>query len=223
MFLWADLVSITRHPVAALRTIDRDRGVAPGIAALVLSVSLPAAVSELAALGPYRPAANLGSLGSLTALGVDIYTRWVYQHRFVLPVYGLAVSLLLWLAAAGLIHLVARVLDGHGSFVGYVKLAGYTALTGLTILPITLADAGLKIAGTARAESAVGQLAGLLSIAIFAWQNALLVLAAREHYGISLERAAAAVIGPVGCLVALAIGAVIVVTILTVVIRQGAL
>jgi hypothetical protein len=223
MFLWADLVLIVRRPVAALRMIDRDRGLSAGIAALLLSVSVPAAVSELAALGPYRPAANLGSLGTLTGLGVDIYTRWVYQHRFVLPVYGLAVSLVLWLVAAGLIHLVARVLDGHGSFVGYVKLAGYTALTGLAALPITLADAGLKIAGNARVESSVGELAALLGIAIFVWQNGLLVLAAREHYGVSLERAVAAVIGPVGCLIALAIAAIIVVTVLTVVLRQGAL
>jgi hypothetical protein len=223
MFLWADLVSIVRQPVAALRTIDRDRGLSAGIAALVLSVSVPAAVSELAALGPYRPAANLGSLGSLSALGVDIYTRWVYQHRFVLPVYGLVVSLALWFVAAGLIHVVARALDGKGAFLGYLKLAGYTALTGLVALPITLADAGLKIADNARVEPSVGQLAGLLGIAIFLWQNGLLVLAAREHYGVSLERAAAAVLGPIGCLIALAIAAVIVITVLTVVLRQAAL
>jgi hypothetical protein len=223
MFLWADLVSVVRRPVAALRTIDRDRGLSAGIVALVLSVSVPAAVSELAALGPYRPAGNLGSLGSLTALGVDIYTRWVYQQRFVLPIYGLFASLVLWLVAAGLIHLVARVLGGNGKFLGYVKLAGYTALTGLVVLPVTLADAGLKIAGNARVESSVGQLAGLLGIAIFLWQNVLLVLAAREHYGVSLERAVAAVIGPVGCLIALAIASVIVVTVLTVVLRQGSL
>jgi len=221
MFLWADLVSLVRRPVGALHLIDNERSLSSGIVALVLSVSAPAAVAELAGLGPYRPAANLGSLGSLTALGVDIYARWVYQHRFVLPIYGLLVSLVLWLIAAGLIHAVARALDGYGGFRGYLKLAGYVALTGLVALPIALADAGLKIAGNAHIESAVGQLAGLLGIAIFVWQNALLVLAAREHYGVSLERAVAAVIGPVGCLIALAVAGVIVITVLTVVLRLG--
>jgi len=213
MFLWADLVDLVRRPFQGLRVID-DRGrLRDGLLALALSVTLPAIVSEFAALGPFRPPPNLGSLPSLTAQGADIYARWVYQHRFALPVYGLLVSAVLWVAAAGLIHGVARALGGRGDFLGYLKLAGYAALVGLLSLPVSVLDALLKVQGSSRAELAIGQLLGVLGLAIFVWQNALLVVAARAHYGISTERAVVAVIGPIGgvavLLVALAILAVI--------------
>src|SRR3989475_6546365 len=114
LFLLAALVLLVRRPFTALRAIDARRRLIDGLVALGLSITLPAAVAELAALGPYRPPANLGSLPSLTAQGADIYARWVYMNRFVLPVYGVAISLVLWIAAAGLIHLIARTLGGRG-------------------------------------------------------------------------------------------------------------
>src|SRR5713101_8822320 len=175
MFLWTDLVELVRLPFSALSQIDARRRLADGLLALGLSVTLPAAVAELAALGPYRRPANLGSLPSLTAQGADIYARWVYMHRFVLPLYGLAISAILWGAAAGLIHVIARALGGRGDFAGLVKLVGYAALVGLVALPVALVDALLKLQGGARAEASFGQLAGLVAIAIFLWQNALLV------------------------------------------------
>src|SRR2546429_7761567 len=95
MFLLADLAELVRRPFAALRTIDQRRSLAAGLVALGLSITLPAAVAELAALAPFRPPPNLGSLPSLTAPGAGIYARWVYMHRFVLPVYGIAISLVL--------------------------------------------------------------------------------------------------------------------------------
>jgi len=75
MFLLADLVELVRHPFTALRAIDGRRRLADGLIALAASMTLPAAVAELAALGPFRPPANLGSLPSLTAQGADIYAR----------------------------------------------------------------------------------------------------------------------------------------------------
>jgi len=221
MFLWADLVELVRHPFSALNSIDTRRRLAHGLAALALSVTLPAAVSEMGALGPFRPPANLGSLPSLTAQGADIYARWVYQHRFVLPLYGIVVSVILWVAAAGLIHLVARALHGRGDFPGYLKLAGYAALVGLVSLPLALADALLKLQGSARAELSIGQLAGLVSLGIFLWQNALLVVAARDHYAISTERAVAAVVGPIGGVAVLLIALVLVLIILSIVAQQA--
>ena len=222
MFLWADLVELVRRPFTGLRLIDARRRLAHGLIALGVSVTLPAAVSELAALGPFRPPANLGSLPSLTAQGADIYARWVYQQRFVLPVYGLIISVALWLAAAGLIHAIARALGGRGDFAGLVKLAGYAALVGLVALPVALADALLKVQGNARAELTVGQLAGLAGLAVFLWQNVLLVLAARDHYGISTERAVAAVIGPIGAVVVLALALIILAIVLAIMGQQPA-
>ena len=222
MFLLTDLVELVRHPFSALGIIDARRRLADGLLALGLSVALPAAVAELAALGPFRPPANLGSLPSLTAQGADIYARWVYINRFVIPLYGIGISLVLWIAAGGLIHLIARALGGHGSFAGLVKLLGYAALVGLVALPVDLADALLKLQGHARAELSVGQLAGLLGVAIFLWQNALLVMATRQHYAISTERAVAAVIGPIGAVLVLALALVILAITLAIIAQQPA-
>jgi hypothetical protein len=222
MFLWTDLVELVRHPFSALGVIDARRRLADGLLALAVSVSLPAAVAELAALGPFRPPANLGSLPSLTAQGADIYARWVYMQRFLIPVYGIAVSLVLWIAAAGLIHGIARALGGRGDFTGLVKLVGYAALVGVVVLPLALLDALLKLRGNARVELPVGQLVGLLGVAIFLWQNALLVMATRRHYAISTERAVAAVIGPIGVVLVLVLVLVILAIVLAVMGQQPA-
>jgi hypothetical protein len=222
MFLWTDLVELVRHPFSALGVIDARRRLADGLLALAVSVSLPAAVAELAALGPFRPPANLGSLPSLTAQGADIYARWVYMQRFLIPVYGIGVSLVLWIAAAGLIHAIARALGGLGDITGLVKLVGYAALVGVVVLPLALLDALLKLQGNARVELPLGQLVGLLGVAIFLWQNALLVMATRRHYAISTERAVAAVIGPIGVVVVLVLALVILAIALAVIGQQPA-
>jgi hypothetical protein len=222
MFLWTDLVDLVRHPFSALGVIDARRRLADGLLALAVSVSLPAAVAELAALGPFRPPANLGSLPSLTAQGADIYARWVYMQRFLIPVVGIGVSLVLWIAAAGLIHAIARALGGRGDFAGLVKLVGYAALAGVVVLPLALLDALVKLQGNARVELPVGQLVGLLGVAIFLWQNALLVMATRRHYAISTERAVAAVIGPIGVVLVLVLALIILAIVLAVIGQQPA-
>jgi hypothetical protein len=222
MFLWADLVELVRHPFSALSLIDARRRLADGLLGLGLSVTLPAAVAELAALGPFRPPASLGSLPSLTAQGADIYARWVYMHRFLIPVYGIAVSLVLWIGAAGVIHVIARALGGRASFAGLVKLVGYAALVGVVALPVALADALLRLQGNAKAELHVAQLAAVLGVAIFLWQNALLVAATRHHYAISTERAVAAVIGPIGAVVVLVLALIILAITLAIIAQQPA-
>jgi hypothetical protein len=222
MFILTDLVDLVRHPFSGLGIIDARRRLRDGLLALGLSVTLPAAVAELGAFGPFRPPANLGSLPSLTAQGAEIYARWVYMNRFVVPVFGIAISSVLWIAAGGLIHLIARALGGRGRFAGLMKLLGYAAVVGVVALPVGLADALLKLQGNASAELSVGQLAGLLGVAIFLWQNALLVIATRQHYAISTERAVAAVIGPIGAVLVLALALIILAITLAIIAQQPA-
>lgn len=218
----ADLIELVRRPFTALHTIDSRRPLPSGLIALVFSVTLPALVSEIAAFGPFRPPANLGSLPSLTAQGADLYARWTYQHRFLLPIYGIAISLALWILAAGLIHLIARTLGGQGDLAGYLKVVGYVALVGLVVLPMELLDALLKLQGNARLEQSMGQVSGLLGIAIFLWQNLLLVYGARTHYRISTERAVAAVIGPIGAVVVLIL-MLLILSVVLLIVSQGSL
>jgi hypothetical protein len=142
------------------------------------------------------------------------------MHRFVLPVDGIAISAILWVAAAGLIHVIARALGGRGDFAGLLKLVGYAALVGLVALPVALVDALLKIQGAARAEASVAQLAALVAIGIFLWQNALLVIATRDHYTISTERAVAAVVGPIGAVLVLFLALIILGIVLAIVAQQ---
>jgi hypothetical protein len=59
-----------------------------------------------------------------------------------------------------------------------------------------------------------------LGVAIFLWQNALLVMAARQHYAISTERAIAAVIGPIGAVLILAVVLIILAITLAVIAQQ---
>jgi hypothetical protein len=144
------------------------------------------------------------------------------MNRFVLPVYGIAISAVLWVVAAGLIHLIARTLGGRGDFAGLVKLVGYAALVGLAALPVVLADALLKLQGGTRAEASFGQLASIVAVGIFLWQNALLVMATRRHYGISTERAVAAVVGPIGAVLVLVIALFVLAVVLTLIAQQSA-
>jgi hypothetical protein len=217
-----DLWALVRRPFSALEAISMRRDLVEGLVALGVSVVLPALVSELGALGPYRPPANLGSLPSLTLQGADIYARWTYQHRFALPIYGVLVSLVLWIIAAALIHAIARTLGGRGRFSGYLKLVGYVALVGVVTVPLGLLDSLARLAGSARLESAIGQLLGLVGVGIFVWQNVLLIYAARLHYRISTERAIAAVIGPLGVVAVLGL-ALLILAVVMLVVSQGSL
>ena len=180
-----------------------------GLVGLSLGVALPALVQELAALAPYRRIAVAGASPDAAVL-TDLFNRWNYEQRFWLPVYGLLAGLLLWLLAAALVHWVARMLQGRGSFTGYLKLVGYVALAGIVLVPFSLIEIALKAGASPGAAAEFGSLLLVLSLAVFAWQNLLLILAARSHYGLSMERATTAVLGPVGALIILMISLVIV-------------
>ena len=219
MFLWADLMSLIVHPVRALPAIDRERRWVQGAIALGLSVLIPAILAEVGAFGAYRPPAGLSSLPSLTAQGADIYARWVYLHRFVLPIYGVVAGLVLWVVASAVIHVAARALRGRGDLAGFLNLAGFVALVGLVSVPFTALQAVARLSGSPGAELSIGSAAAAIGVGVFLWQNMLLVLAARAHYGLSTERAVTAVLGPVGCLGVLLFALIVLATIATVLLR----
>src|SRR5207248_10311592 len=88
-------------------------------------------------------------------------------------------------------------------------------------LPLLLVETALKIQGNTGLELQIGQLLSLLGLAIFLWQNALLVLAARQHYGLSTERAVAAVVGPIGVVVVLVLALVILAVVFAIISRPA--
>jgi hypothetical protein len=57
-------------------------------------------------------------------------------------------------------------------------------------------------------------------VAVFLWQNALLVIATRDHYTISTERAVAAVVGPIGAVLVLFLALIILGIVLAIVAQQ---
>jgi hypothetical protein len=63
----------------------------------------------------------------------------------------------------------------------------------------------------------------LIGLALFLWQNLLLVLAAQIHYGISTGKAVTAVVGPIGCLGALVLALAIVTVTVAVAVAGGGL
>jgi hypothetical protein len=220
--LAGDLIAVLRRPFHAFPPLDQRRRMRDGLVALALGVALPTLDQELAALAPYRRIAVAGASPDAAML-TDLFNRWNYEHRFWLPIYGLIAGLLLWLLAAALVHWVARMLQGRGSFSGYLKLVGYVALAGIVLLPFSAIDIALKAGASPGASAEFGSLLLVLSLAVFAWQNLLLVLAARSHYGLSIERATTAVLGPVGALIILMIGLVTVGTVLLLVLGRPVL
>ncbi len=216
MYLAGDVVFVLRHPFQALPLLDNRRRLRDGLVALALGVVLPALVQEFAALAPYRRL-TAPTTSPEAAVLTNLFNRWSYQERFRLPIYGVVAGLLLWLLAAALVHAVARALHGRGTFTAYLKLVGYVAFAGIVTLPLSALDAALKATGNPAAEGQLGSLLLLLSVGVFAWQNVLLILAAQAHYGLSMERASTAVLGPVGALVVLLIVVVVVATVLALV------
>src|SRR5437868_9032438 len=83
MFLLADLVGLVRRPFTALRTIDQRRSLAAGLAALGLSITLPGAVAEVAALAPFRPPPAPRPLPAPTAPAARLYAPCASPPRFL--------------------------------------------------------------------------------------------------------------------------------------------
>lgn len=221
MFLWADLAGLALHPFQQMPEIDRRRRLSDGVLALALSVLIPALLAEIAAAAPYRPPAQLDSLPSLTAQGLDIYARWVYQHRFTIPAISAVGSLLLWLLAALLIHAGARALKGTGSLTGLVKLVGFVSLVGLIALPVSALEALTRFSPNPTARASLASLASIVGLGIFLWQNFLLVLAAQAHYDLSTGRSVSAVLGPIGCLILLGLALLVLAVVAAVLVRPS--
>jgi|GEM_PF-3330697 len=221
MFLWADLAGLALHPFQTMPEIDRRRRLTDGALALALSVLVPALLAELGAAAPYRPPAQLDSLPSLTAQGLDIYARWVYQHRFTIPAVSALGSLLIWLLAALLIHAGARALKGTGSLTGLVKLVGFVSLTGLITLPVSLLETLTRFSPNPTAHASLASLVSIVGLGIFLWQNFLLVLAVQAHYGLSIGRSVTAVLGPIGCLLLLGLALLVLAVVATVLVRPS--
>lgn len=203
--MWLDFTDLVTRPTAALRAVEDQRRLSAGLWAFAVALGLPALVGEVGALGPYHDGALVGAAGSGSDLQplMQVFSHWLYQQRFLLPLLDLVAATIFWAVAVVLIHLSSRALSGQGGLGGLVTLTGYVALLGLLSLPVTLLTAVLQAAGRGPAAGSLAPLALVLGVAIFLWQNAMLVQAARVHYRLSLNRAITAVIGPLAAVAVL--------------------
>ncbi|HYM49678.1 MAG TPA: YIP1 family protein [Candidatus Limnocylindrales bacterium] len=214
MFLLADPLGLLRRPAATLARIDQHRRLAHGLLGITVSVAIPALIAELDALARGGPAQGVPAVAGDLHLLSAAFFGWVYAQRFILPLDDLVASLGLWLLAVSLVHLVAKRLGGRGAWAGYLGLSGSIALTGLLAAPVQLVEAVLRALGNAPAADSLGPVSGSLGIALFAWQNVLLVMAAARHYRLPTDRAVAAVVGPAAAIVALGVTLVVAGTVL---------
>lgn len=199
MYLWSDFLQLIRHPRVALTTIRDGRRVGDGILAFAVASGLATLANEIDAIRPSRPTASLVGLSPTAALIESDFLHWYYTQRFILPLLWLVVTAGFWLAAVAIIHALVHALGGRGNLRGYLKLTGYIQLVGLTILPVGFLTAVARVGNQPRAAGRLDAIFPLLALAVFVWENALYVVAASTQYGISAERATAAVIGPIGC------------------------
>lgn len=174
--------------------------------AFAVASGLATLAGELDAIKPSRPTSSLVSLSPTAAVLEADFLHWYYAQRFMLPLVWLAVVAVFWLAAVGLIHLVVRALGGRGPLLGYLKLTGYIQLVGLIILPVGLLSTVARLIDQPRAAARLEAILPLLALGVFAWENILYVVAATAQYGVAPERATAAVVGPIGCGIALLFG-----------------
>lgn len=216
MLFLRDVAGLLHRPGATLARMDGRRWTAHGLLGVGISVTLPALAAELAALGPFTPPPGAIAAPTEIHLLSDTFFRWLYAERFLLPLVDLLAGAALWLTGVGLIHVVARRLGGRGSLAGYLGLCGSIAMVGALAVPALLLEAGLRAAGHADAADAVTPLGAALGLAVFTWQNVLLVIAAARHYRLPLERAVTAVVGPAAAIAVLLIAGVITATLLAV-------
>jgi Yip1 domain len=199
MYLWRDFVQLVRHPAVALSHIRHQRRLRDGILAFGLAAGLATLASEIDAFNPSRPSTSLVGISPTAAVIEADFLHWYYGQRFILPLVWLLVIAGFWVAAVVVIHLVVRTLGGRGPLLGYLKLTGYVQLVGLSILPFGLLSTLARVGHQPRAASRLDAIGPLLALGVFVWENVLYVMAASANYGISTERATAAVVGPIGC------------------------
>jgi hypothetical protein len=186
-------VSVVTDPVATFRHLTRDPRV--GWAVIVIAVS--------SALGWAVSAAQLTAGdafgGEFTEFQDDFgFNLSEYRGVAVLgglvggPIFGLISAAV----AAGILHLIARMLSGEGTYEGMFVGLGFASIPQLLAVPFQL----LANVGTG------GQLvASTISFGVAIWSLLLLGIAIRESNRFSTGRAVATLVIPIGAFVVLMI------------------
>ena len=122
----------------------------------------------------WRGASILGAVGERTG----ILGSTGFLDIVLCAIAGLAVLFV----TAGVLHLVARILRGHGSYSGLVCALAFAALPVVFFAPLSVLDVTLGTAGFVL--YCVG------GLALLVWAFVVLeVIALRENYGFSTRRA----------------------------------
>lgn len=113
------------------------------------------------------------------------------------PILGIVGSAIV----AGILHVVALMLGGKGPYKGLFCGLAFASIPSLFQIPLQLAGIALG--------PVVQAIVGIVSFGISIWTVALAVICVRENNGFSTGRAVAVVLIPLGLVVALVVGLIV--------------
>lgn len=195
----ASVAGVIGEPVVTMRRLTR-RGRVRW--ALAVSVALAVAWSVV----------TVASLRGPTYADMEGLERaaWIYVLVFA-AVLGPFVGVVLLVLIAALYHVVAQALRGNGRYEGILVGLAFASIPGFLGVPIYILSVPLGFRGPA--------LSWALGLGLTTWVAVLAVIAVRENYGFTTERAILAFLLPalVGMLLVMALFSLLLVVSLTVV------
>ncbi len=198
--LTEDLRGVVLTPEARLRWMAGARGLGDAAAVVAALCLLQLAAGLIEAIRPVALWTTPGNLPPEAAALVDQATesavRVWNRYRLFFPLAAALSIPLLWFLGAGVVHVTAHLLGGHGRYRQYLVLTGYLQGLAALAIPLSLAAGTLALAGRAETARALDSLALLIALAIVTARVVLEIIAARVVYQLSAPRATVAVLTP---------------------------
>jgi len=197
-----DFRGLVREPQARLGRMASARRVGDAVLVVATLIILELFASLLAAVpvmeAPPIPAVWFAPDWLVQDLRTTLHAAYrnANHYRMFFPIAAAALGLGAWIAGAAVVHLVAHLLGGRGRYARYLTLTGFLQGVSLLVVPFSLLQALLTLAGAPAAGGSVAVLALVLASGVVTWRVVLEIWAAGTVYRLSSERAALAVLTP---------------------------